>query len=145
MTTTQIYRVFIRASAERIWEAINHPDFTERYFYGARIENSAETHSAHGPDGEDWGSGATLEWDPPHRVVHEWRSAYDPQLAPEPASRVTWEIEESGDDLCLLTLTHDRLEASPLTAADVSGAGWTFVLSSLKSLLETGTALARTS
>ena len=55
---------------------------------------------------------------------------------------MTWEIETQGDGLCLLTLTHDRLEASPKTAADVSGPGWMYVLSSMKTLLETGAALA---
>jgi hypothetical protein len=42
----------------------------------------------------------------------------------------------------LLTLTHDRLEGAPKTAASVSGPGWMFVLSGLKTLLETGSPLA---
>ena len=44
-TTTQVYQVFIRATPEAIWEAICKPEFTVRYFYGARIENTPERHN----------------------------------------------------------------------------------------------------
>jgi hypothetical protein len=47
---TQIYQVFIKASPEQIWDAITKPDLTERYFHGARIQNTAERHLSHGPD-----------------------------------------------------------------------------------------------
>jgi uncharacterized protein YndB with AHSA1/START domain len=63
---------------------------------------------------------------------------YDTDLATEDASRVTWEIEPHEGGVCKLTVVHDRLEASPKTAASVSGAGWMHVLSGLKTLLETG-------
>jgi uncharacterized protein YndB with AHSA1/START domain len=79
-----------------------------------------------------------LEFDPPRRLVHGWQSMYDPELAAEPVSRVTWEIEPRDDEVCLLTVIHDQLEGSPRTAASVYGVGWTGVISSLKSLLETG-------
>jgi len=82
-----------------------------------------------------------LEFDPPRRLVHEWRSRYDEELAREPVSRVTWEIEPQEGGYTLLTLVHDKLEESPKTAASVSGRGWMFVLSGLKSLLETGKGL----
>jgi uncharacterized protein YndB with AHSA1/START domain len=138
---TQVYHVFIRATAEDIWQAITSPERTAQYFYGAAIEITPEAHTSRGPGGEDWGTDAVLEFEPPRRLVHEWRSSYDPDLDGEPASRVTWEIEPRGDGLCLLTLTHDRLEASPRTAADVGGTGWMYVLSSMKTLLETGEGL----
>lgn len=66
---------------------------------------------------------------------------YDPETAAEPRSHVTWEIEPQENGTCLLTLTHDRLERSPLTAVRVSGRGWMHVISGLKTLLETGTPL----
>ena len=141
-TTTQVYQVFIRATPEAIWEAITTPGFTRRYFYGARIENTPERHRALGPDGSVWGDSATLEFDPPRRLVHGWRSLYDPGLAGEAESRVTWEIAPREDGVCLLTVTHDRLEGAPRTAASVTGTGWMFVLSGLKTLLETGRPLA---
>ena len=97
MTTTQIYHVFIRATAEEIWEAITRPEHTVRYFYGARIDTTAQERVNRGPDGSDWGTEAVLEFDPPRRLVHEWRSGYDEELAAEPASRVTWEISPRDD------------------------------------------------
>ena len=39
--TTQVYQVFIRATPQQIWEAITNPEFTTKYFYGARIETTA--------------------------------------------------------------------------------------------------------
>jgi uncharacterized protein YndB with AHSA1/START domain len=139
--TTQIYQVFIKASPERIWDAITKPEFSERYFHGARIEATAEKYLSYGPDGAVWGDGPVFEFDPPHRLVHEWRSMYDPDLAAEEPSRVTWEIEPHDGGYCKLTLTHDRLDGAPKTAESVSGQGWMFVLSGLKTLLETGAPL----
>ncbi len=140
--TVQLYQVFIKASPEAIWEAIVKPEFTQLYFHGAQIVNTPERHVSHGPDGTLWGDGPVLEFDPPHRLVHEWRSLYDPELAEESPSRVTWEIEPAGDGVCKLTLTHDKLDGAPKTAASVGGAGWMFVLSGLKTLVETGEPLA---
>ena len=139
---TQVYQVFIKASPEAIWDAITKPEFTERYFYGARIENTAEKHITLGPDQSDWGETATYEFDPPRRLVHGWRSTYNPELAAEDESRVTWEIEPQDGGYALLTVTHDRLEGAPKTAESVSGTGWMMVLSGLKTLLETGEPLA---
>lgn len=138
---TQVYHVFIRATAEQVWGAITSAERTAKYFYGTAIEVTPEEVTSRGPDGEISSRDAVFEFDPPRRLVHEWRSEYDPELAAEPASRVTWQIEPRGDDLCLVTLTHDRLEGSPKTAVDVSGPGWMYVLSSMKTLLETGDGL----
>jgi uncharacterized protein YndB with AHSA1/START domain len=139
---TQIYQVFIKASPEKIWEAITQPDQTARYFHGARITTTPERSVSYGPDGSKWGDGPVLEFDPPRRLVHEWRSMYDEDMAAEQPSRVTWEIEPQDGGYCMLTLTHDRLEGAPKTAASVSGPGWMFVLSGLKTVLETGESLA---
>ena len=140
--TTQVYQVFIRSTPEKIWQAITEPEFTVRYFHGSRITATAERYIAHGPDGDTWGDAAVLEFEPPRRLVHGWRSMYDPELAAEPESRVTWEIEPREEGLCLLTVIHDQLDASPKTAASVTGPGWAFVVSGLKTLLETGEPLA---
>ena len=53
----------------------------------------ADRYLSHGPDGATWGDGPVLEFDPPRRLVHEWRSLYDADMAQEQPSRVTWEIE----------------------------------------------------
>ena len=113
---------------------------------GGRVRNAVRDVFAPVQDGvdsltqpiEDWGDGVTFEFDPPRKLVHEWRSAYDSELDAEDASRVTWEIDAQDNGLSLLTVVHDRLEASPKTAASVAGPGWMHVLSGLKTLLETG-------
>lgn len=140
--TTQVYRVFIRSTRERIWEAITQPEFTARYFHGARIRATADGYVSHGPDGSTWGESAVAEFDPPRRLVHGWRSLYDPEMGQEAESRVTWEIDPEAGGYCLVTVTHDQLEGAPRTAASVEGRGWMFVLSGLKTLLETGQPLS---
>jgi uncharacterized protein YndB with AHSA1/START domain len=138
--TTQVYQVFILATPEQIWDAITKPEFTERYFHGVRIElRAGRRFSAIGD--MTWDE-EILESDPPRRLVHRWTSAYDPELAAEQPSRVTWEIEAQENGTTLLTVVHDQLEGAPKTAEGVSGTGWMFVLSNLKTLLETGEPLS---
>ncbi|HLY86348.1 MAG TPA: SRPBCC domain-containing protein [Gaiellaceae bacterium] len=134
--TTQVYSVFIRATSEQIWDAITKPEFTERYFHGVRVELRGGRRFSTLGDLE-WAE-EILESDPPRRLVHRWTSAYDPELAAEEPSRVTWEIEPREHGTTLLTVVHDRLDGAPKTAESVSGTGWMFVLSNLKTFLETG-------
>ena len=140
-TATQVYSVFIKATPEQIWEAITNPEFTEKYFYASRVELANGRRRAFGPAGELWGDEAILEEDPPRRLVHGWRALYDPELAEEATSRVTWEIDQQEGGVSRLTVTHDQLEGAPKTAESVAG-GWMYVLSGLKTLLETGKPLA---
>ena len=141
-TTVQVYQLFIKATPERIWEALVDPELTSKYFYGSRITISPEGRLSTSPDGsENWGDSEVLEWDPPRKLVHGWQSLYDPELAAEATSRVTWEIEPQDGGMTKLTVVHDQLEGAPKTAESVAG-GWMFVLSGLKTLLETGKPLA---
>ena len=141
--TTQVYQLYIRASVEDVWRAITDPAVIEKYFHGAKVDATWEvgsTSTQRSPDGTQvWTANTVLECDPPHRLVHTWRSLYDPELAEEPESRVTWEVEAQGDGMTKLTLVHDKLEGSLKTASNVRG--WSYILSSLKSVLETGQAL----
>ena len=66
---------------------------------------------------------------------------YDPTMAAEAESRVAWDIHDNGNGVCMLTVQHDRLDSSPITASSVNGAGWMSVLCGLKTLLETGQSL----
>ena len=139
---TQVYQVFIRATPEAIWEAITRPEFTERYFHGSRVEITPAGRRSIGPDGEVRGDSPVFEFDPPRKLVHGWLSLYDPELAAEEPSRVTWEIEpQDSGGFCKLTVTHDQLEGAPKTAESVVGDGWMMVISGLKTVLETGKGL----
>jgi uncharacterized protein YndB with AHSA1/START domain len=140
--TTQVYNIVIKATPEAVWDAITKPEFTERYFHGARISVAPDHYSSLGPEGDVWGDEAVYEYQPPRKLVHGWRSRYSPELADEDESRVTWEIEPQDNGTCLLTVVHDRLEGAPKTAEAVAGVGWMSVLSGLKTLLETGKPLA---
>jgi uncharacterized protein YndB with AHSA1/START domain len=131
--------VAIKATPEQIWDAITRPEWTAQYFHGARITVVPDHYTSLSPDGEVWGDEAVQEFDPPRRLVHGWHSLYDPEMALEDESRVTWEIEPQGNGVCTLTVTHDRLEGAPKTAAGVSG-GWQSIIENLKTLLETGQA-----
>ena len=140
-TTVQVHRVHIRATPEAIWDAITKPEFTQRYFYGTAIDSPFEVgtpYVSRTADGEHvMVEGEIVESDPPRRLVHTWLALYEESMAKEQPSRVAWEIEAQEDGVCLLTVVHDRLEGAPATAASVAG-GWMYVLSGLKTLLETG-------
>jgi uncharacterized protein YndB with AHSA1/START domain len=142
--TTQVYSVFIRATPEQVWDAITRPEFTTQYFYGSAVDTTCEV----GTPWRGWSEdrqqqlvdGEVLESDPPRLLRHTWRALYDPETASEPYSRVTWELEPQDGGVTKLTVVHDELDQAQKTAASVLG-GWSWVLSGLKTLLETGTPL----
>lgn len=154
---TQVYRVYIKATPEAIWEAITKPEWNQRYGYCSPSEYelrpggkyrglASEAMKAYGgPDVVV--DGEVLESDPPRKLVQTWRALWDPEMVAEGFKRLTWEIEAGDGGVCTLTVTHD-LEGAPKTAAQVSGeikeagGGWAYVLSDLKTLLETGKSLA---
>jgi uncharacterized protein YndB with AHSA1/START domain len=156
--TTQVYRVYIKATPQAIWDAITNPDWTERYGYGGRADfdlrpggaytgyTSEGMRSAGAPGiGVD---GEVLEVDPPHKLVQTFRMVMDPGMAALGFTRVTYDIEERKNGVSRLTLTHE-LEGAPQLAVLMSGGledqgaggGWNWVLSGLKTLLETGESL----
>jgi uncharacterized protein YndB with AHSA1/START domain len=143
--STQVYSVFVRTTPEQLWDAITKPEFTSKYFYGSIIESTWEQGASYAGWSTDrsqqYVEGEVIEASPPRKLVTTWRALYDPDTAAEPYSRVTWEIEPAGEGITKLTVIHDELEASPKTAANVAG-GWSYVLSGLKTLLETGEPLA---
>jgi uncharacterized protein YndB with AHSA1/START domain len=142
--TTQVYSVFIRATPDEVWDGITKPEFTSRYFYGSVVDSTYEPGSPYAGWAADrsrqYVEGEVLEADRPRRLVTTWRALYDPETAAEPYSRVTWELQPAGEHVTKLTVVHDELEASPKTAANVAG-GWSYILSGLKTVLETGESL----
>ena len=86
-------------------------------------------------DGSDAMAGVVLEYDPYHRFSHTWSSLYDPEMAKERPSRVTYELEPIGQTR-KLTMTHDDFDGETVTWKSISQ-GWAAILNSLKSLFET--------
>ena len=143
--TTQVYSLFIRATPEQVWDAITKSEFTTQYFYGSIVESTYEPGAPYLGWSTDrsvqYVAGEVLEADPPRKLSTTWRALYDAETAAEPYSRVTWEIEPQDGGVTKLTVVHDQLEESLKTAANVAN-GWSFILSGLKTLLETGKPLA---
>ena len=153
--TTQVYRVYIKATPQAVWDAITKPEWNERFGYPGRLEYDLRPggtfRAVAGAKEQAMGmpealaDGEVLEADPPRRLVQTWRFLFDPELAGEAATRLTWDIEEDDGGVTRLTLTHE-LENAPKTAAAVAsvahiyegGGGWALILSDLKTLLETG-------
>ena len=166
--TTQVYRVYIKATPEAIWQAITDPEWTNRYGYtgyahydlrpgGAyTVEANAEFKAAAAAQGypcpDTVVDGEVIEADPPRKLVTTWRMLMDPTCVAEGFTRVTYEIRPIDDKACSVTLTHELDDAHPTIAVLVSGqmqdagegggGGHAWVLSDLKSLLETGSTLA---
>ena len=89
--------------------------------------------------------GEVIEADPPHKLVQTWRMLMDADTAAEGFTRLTYEIAEGAGGVTKVTLIHE-LEGAPKVAALIAGeqedrgagGGWAWMLSDLKSLLETG-------
>jgi uncharacterized protein YndB with AHSA1/START domain len=144
MSDKFVYVTYIRTTPEKLWEALLQPDFTRAYWFGVWQECSWQVGAPWRlmlPDGQVGDTGEVVEFDPPRRLVLSWRNEFKAELKAEGYSRATFVLEPQ-DETVKLTVTHeiDR-DGSSLIAA-VSN-GWPAVLSSLKSLLETGKALAR--
>ncbi|MFG3037370.1 SRPBCC family protein [Streptomyces sp. NPDC048330] len=147
-----VYTTYIRTTPDELWKALTDPELTRR-FWGVAFET-------------DWTPGAPMVWDEggrstsdPEQVVlaaepgrllsYTWHTftpawaeavglgheVYE-RLAAERRSRVTFEIEPSGD-IVKLTVTHGDLEPDGTIKALI-GEGWPALIASLKSLLETG-------
>ena len=93
--TVQVYQVFIKATPEQIWDAITKPEFTERYFHGVRsdfdLRPGGHYRQTMGDTDQLATQGEVLDADPPRRLSHTWTSLYDPEMAVEEPSRVTWD------------------------------------------------------
>jgi uncharacterized protein YndB with AHSA1/START domain len=142
---THVYEVYIRTSPERLWQAITSPEYTTRYFYGGRFESTWQPGTPYRTmleDGRTPFQGTLLEVDPPRRLVYTFSYVGDPDTAPEQPSRVTWEIAPLGE-MCKLSVVHDGFAPGEMLTYRKVGGGWPFILSNLKTLLETGEPLPR--
>jgi uncharacterized protein YndB with AHSA1/START domain len=151
----QMYKIYIKAKPQAIWDAITKPEWSERYAYGGRVSYELKKGGTyfHGasPEMKAMGTpdkvilGEVIESDPLRKLVQTWHPQFGPEMIAEPPSRLTWEIEEYPSGLCSVTITHD-VTGTPLVGGmvqgggnpDQGGGGWPWVLSDLKSLLESG-------
>ncbi|MEV2225491.1 metalloregulator ArsR/SmtB family transcription factor [Nocardia vinacea] len=150
-----VYTTYIKTTPERLWQALTDPAFTNRY-WGAGFDTDWRTGSEMVWHQRDWTSEdseqVVLESDPYTRLSYTWHT-FDPAFATafemnpedvaawarEPRSKVTFEIEPQGETVKLIVI-HDGFEPGSAVLAGISG-GWPSILSSLKTLLETGESL----
>jgi uncharacterized protein YndB with AHSA1/START domain len=137
--TRFVYVTWIRSTPEKVFEAITRPEIARRYWAHENVSDwkpgSAWSHVNNDEARTVHVVGKVVEVSPPRRLVITWAS---PEKAADPSqySRVTFELEQRAD-MVKLTVTHDELEAGSAMEKGISQ-GWPLVLSSLKSLLETG-------
>jgi uncharacterized protein YndB with AHSA1/START domain len=136
-----VYVTYIHATADKVWQALTDGDFTERYWGGLRITSdwnvgSEVRHLT--PDGAAGWAGEVLEADFPNRLSYTFHMQISEATRREAPSRVTFELQPL-EVVTKLTLTHDH--AAPGETFSNTSNGWPALMSSMKSLLETGAAL----
>ncbi len=134
---TAVFEIFIKATAERIWEAITDPEQRAKYSFGVQTHSDwtpGSSYSAGVPGVVSIAEGENLVVEPPRLLVQSYNAVWSDEVKAQGTTRVTWEIEPVGDS-CRLTVVHDQLPDS--ARAELYG-GWPMILSGLKTLIETG-------
>lgn len=138
-----VYTIYIAASPEKVWQALTSAEFSRKYFSGFAIEADLKIGGdfiARAPDGSVHIGGEVIECDPPRKLTVTWNVNWPALVEKLGPTLVTYEIEPAGDVVKLTMLqSHDRDISEDILSGGRTG--WPAILSSLKSLLETGQAL----
>ncbi len=135
-----VYTIYIASTPEKVWEALTSAEFSRKYFFGNAVEVELKVGGAYivrTPDGALHISGEVVECDPPKKLTVTFNVNWPALIEKLGPTLVTYEIEQASDAVRLtMSESHDR----PLSDDILSGGrqGWPAILSSLKSLLETG-------
>ena len=134
-----VYQLYIRASIEEVWRAITDPAMTARYFFGTSVRSEWTPGASmryEMPDGRVVVSGEVVEIEAPRRLVTTWQAHWNADGTTWEPTKVTWELEQAGD-ACKLTMIHSGFQPNSKAYTETAG-GWPAILSSMKTLLETG-------
>ncbi len=137
-----VYVTYIRTTPEELWAALTTPEFMKKYWFGMNFETDWKVGSPWKlifSDGRIADVGEIVEIEKPRRLVLKWRNEFRAELHEEGYARCVIEIEQTGD-VVKLTITHD-IDKPGSKLIDAVSIGWPKILSSLKTLLETGSAL----
>src|SRR5215472_8845348 len=135
-----VYTIYIASTAEEVWEALTSAEFSRQYFFGNSVEIEQRVGGAYvvrTPDGALHISGEVVECEPPRKLVFTFNVNWPALIEKLGPTLVSYEIEQAGEAVKLtMSESHDR----PLSDDILSGGrqGWPAILSSLKSVLETG-------
>jgi uncharacterized protein YndB with AHSA1/START domain len=139
-TPAIVYTIYIRSTAEKVWTALTSAEFSKQYFSGLAVELEEKVGGAfivRAPDGSTHISGEVIACDRPRKLTITWNVNWPQLVEVLGPTLVTYEIEDAGDAVKLtLIQAHDRLISDDILSGGRQG--WPAILSSLKSLLETG-------
>ncbi len=139
-----VYIFFIRSTPQRVWDALTKSEFTTKFFFGRSVESDWKQGSPWKmlmPDGKLDVFGEVLVSDPPRRLQLTWAVDWIEDPDPPRPVIITYDIEPAGDAV-KLTMTQHADSPIARKYVDAGTTGWAVILSSLKSLLETGESLA---
>src|SRR5215471_14595845 len=135
-----VYTIYIASTPEKVWQALTSAEFSRQYFSGFAIEADLKVGGAfiaRAPDGSVHIGGKVIECDPPKRLTVTWNVNWPELVEKLGPTLVTYEIEQSGEAVKLTMLqSHDRVLSDDILSGGRQG--WPAILSSLKSVLETG-------
>ena len=140
---TTVYTIYIASTPDAVWQALTSAEFSRKYFFGNTVEVDLKIGGAYivrQADGSPHISGEVVECVPPRKLTVTFNVNWPALIEKLGPTLVTYEIEPAGDAVRLtMTEAHDR----PISDDILSGGrqGWPAILSSLKSLLETGAPL----
>ena len=139
-----VYVTLIRTTPAKLWQALTNPEFIRQYWFGHNITSTwkeGDVIESRSPRGEpDW-EGKILKSIRGQEVVFS-----TDHHSGEPPSKVSFKIEPLGvgtfpqGEAVQLTVIHEDFPEVSKIREGVSY-GWPAILSSLKSLLETGKSL----
>jgi uncharacterized protein YndB with AHSA1/START domain len=139
-----VYVTYIAATPEQVWQALTDPAFTRQFCFGRSIEiepTAGGSFILRMPDGRVDVKGRVVAWEPPRRLSVTWTVDWIPEMRDLPECLVSYEIAPAGD-AARLTMTEAHQWDVPDALLEGGRAGWPAILSSLKSLLETGKPLS---
>jgi uncharacterized protein YndB with AHSA1/START domain len=140
-----VYTIYIASTPQKVWEALTSAEFSRKYFFGNAVEVDLRVggdYIVRTPDGAVHISGEVIECDPNRKLTVTFNVNWPALIEKLGPTLVSYDIEAAGDAVRLtMTESHDR----PLSDDILSGGrqGWPAILSSLKSLLETGEPLVK--
>jgi len=136
-----VYVTYIETTPEKLWQALTSSEFSRRYWFGTELKTDWKIGSPFAlvTNGTTTDVGEVLEFDRPRRLSYTFHHVLSEAARKERPTRVVFQLEPHGK-LVKLTLTHEDFEAGSVILDGISK-GWPAILSSLKSLLETGSAL----
>jgi uncharacterized protein YndB with AHSA1/START domain len=149
-----IHEIYIKAPIGAVWDAITSPEWNGRYGYGGvshyELKPGGKFRCLANEQMRSYGlpevivDGEVVEVSVPNKLVQTYRFLFNEEHVKEGFSRVTFDLVDTGQGFCRLTVTHDTTGMPMMTGATTSkfstdgGGGWNWILSDIKSLLETG-------